>query len=87
MRSTPWLFASTFTLSALNVAPELGCDYYDGSMCGRYTLTAAMKMVADRFGVPMTKENTEGGSEKGESGERKVSGERRYGRDPSTSSG
>jgi hypothetical protein len=35
-------------------------------MCGRYTLTADLKKVADRFGAPMPEENLEGGSEKGE---------------------
>jgi hypothetical protein len=38
-------------------------------MCGRYTLTADLKKVADRFGAPMP----EGASGKGESGERKGS--------------
>ena len=36
-------------------------------MCGRYTLTADLKKVADRFGAPMPEE----ASERGESGERK----------------
>jgi putative SOS response-associated peptidase YedK len=35
-------------------------------MCGRYTLTADLKKVADRFGAPMPEGNTEAGSEKGE---------------------
>ena len=35
-------------------------------MCGRYTLTADLKKVADRFGVTMPEESLEVGSEKGE---------------------
>jgi hypothetical protein len=54
----------------MNVALELGCDYYDGSMCGRYTLTADMKKVADRFGAPVPEGFGEGRSERGEGRER-----------------
>jgi len=40
-----------------NAAREGARDYYVSGMCGRYTLTADLKKVADRFGAPMPTED------------------------------
>ena len=55
-----------FSTAGPSIALDLACDYHKNTMCGRYTLTADMKKVADRFGAPMPEGSPEGGSEKGE---------------------
>jgi putative SOS response-associated peptidase YedK len=42
-----------FSTAGPSIALDLACDYHKSTMCGRYTLTADLKKVADRFGAPM----------------------------------
>jgi len=35
-----------------SIRGNLTCIYHTSAMCGRYTLTADLKKVADRFGAP-----------------------------------
>ena len=49
-----------------DVALDLACDYQTNAMCGRYTLAADLKKVADRFGARMPEGFAEGRSEKAE---------------------
>jgi hypothetical protein len=51
-------------VTGLNIALEHAYDYQTDAMCGRYTLTADLKKVADRFGAPMPEGQAERGKGK-----------------------